>query len=279
MINTRAKVVAITSLKGGSGKTSLTSLLARFYAEVEGQQVLAVDFDSGAGLTSLLCDRHIGQETPSIVEMLLDVMHYVNPSESFQQALIPNRQPSGPSSQGSIFLLPSKPALNTLLVRSNRNLLDALISLLDLPADHIILIDSGPNTINVNHAIESADVVFIPFQFSRQDAFPAIETLSYVIQSQREKDRPYFGGWVYIQDIKTQWEERYLTNVKEVFRDIRHSTRIMCPNQDPFIQMRPSRIIHRGKHLEWSIRDELFDPIRKMTAVVSRTEKLAVLES
>lgn len=279
MLRNRAKIVAIASLKGGSGKTSLTSLLARYYAEVEGKQVLAVDFDSGAGLTSLLYDQYLGQETLSIVEVLQDVMHYVNPNESFQGSLIQTGGPSRQKSQGSIYLLPSKPALYHLLARSNRNLLDALIGLLDLPADHIILIDSGPNTVNVRHAIDAADVAFIPFQFSRQDAFPAIDTLSYVIQSQQEKDRPYFGGWVYIQDLKTQWEQRYLTNVKEVFRDIRKSTGVICPNQDPFIQMRPSRIIHRGKHLEWSIRDELFDPIRIMTAVVSRAAKLAVLES
>ena len=57
-MNNRAKVVAIASLKGGSGKTSLTSLLARYYAETENKQVLVVDFDSGAGLTSLLYNQH-----------------------------------------------------------------------------------------------------------------------------------------------------------------------------------------------------------------------------
>jgi hypothetical protein len=151
--------------------------------------------------------------------------------------------------------------------------------MLDLPADIIILIDSGPNAVNVSRAIQSADVVFIPFQFSRQDAFPAVDTLCHVIQCQQEKDRPYFGGWVYIQDISTQWEKHYLANIKEVIKKVRYSNRIMCPSQDPFIQMKPSRIIHRGVHMTWSIRDELFDPIREMAAVVKKTEKLTVLES
>jgi len=275
----RAKVVAITSLKGGSGKTSLTSLLARYYAEVEGKQVLAIDFDSGAGLTSLLYDQIIKDETASIVEVLEDVMHYANPSESFYQAIIQTRHQYNNSNQGSIFLLPSKPALDNLLVGTKRNLLNAAIGLLDLPDDYIILIDSGPNAVNVSNAIESADVVFIPFQFSRQDAFPAIDTLNYLIQYQREKDLPCFGGWVYIQDINTQWEKYYLANVKKAYKEIRYSNRIMCPNQDPFIQMKPSRIIHRGTHMTWSIRDELFDPIREMVAVVKKTEKLYVLES
>ncbi len=279
MMSNRAKIVAIVSLKGGSGKTSLTSLLARYYAEVEGKQVLAVDYDSGAGLTSLLYDQYLGQETFSIVEVLQDLMRFVNPIESYQQALIHTGLPYIQNSQGSIYLLPSKPALNHLLARCNRNLLNKFIGLLGLPADHIILIDSGPYTVNVRHAIEAADVAFIPFQFSRQDAFPAIDTLSYVIQSQQDKDRPYLGGWVYIQDLKTYWEQHYLENVKEVFRDIRNSTRVMCPSKDPFIKMKPSRIIHRGVHMSWSIRDDLFDPIRKMADMVSRAAKRAVLEN
>ena len=278
-MNNRAKVVAITSLKGGSGKTSLTSLLARYYAEAEGKQVLVVDYDSGAGLTSLLYDQHIKEETASIVEVLFEVRHYVNPSDTFQQAIIPTGHPNREKDQGSIFLLPSKPALDDLLAGTSRNLLKSAIGLLNLSDDYIILIDSGPNAANVSSAIQSADVVFIPFQFSRQDAFPAIDTLTHVLQCQREKDLPCFGGWVYIQAISTQWEKHYLANVKEAYQEIRYSNRIMCPTEDPFIQMKPSRIIHRGVHMTWSIRDELFDPIREMAALVKESEKLYVLES
>jgi len=278
-MNNRAKVIAIASLKGGSGKTSITSLLARYYAEVEGKQVLVIDFDSGAGLTSLLYDSHIKAEVPSIVEVLEDVMHYTNPYESYQQAIIQTRHQYDNSNQGSIYLLPSKPALDNLLVGTNRNLLKAAIDQLALPADYIVLIDSGPNAVNVSNAIKSADVVFIPFQFSRQDAFPVVETLTYVLHCQQEKNLPYLGGWVYIQDINTHWEKLYLANVQEVIKEFRYSNSIMCPNQNPFIQMKPSRVIHRGVHMTWSIRDELFDPIREMAAVIKKIEKFAVLES
>ena len=278
-MNNRATVVAITSLKGGSGKTSLTSLLARYYAEEEGKQVLVIDFDSGAGLTSLLYDSYIKDETASIVEMLEDVMHYTNPYDTFQQAIIQTRHQYSNSKQGSIFLLPSKPALDSLLAGTTRNLLNAAIALVDLPADYILLIDSGPNAVNVRNSIESADVVFIPFQFSRQDAFPAIDTLRHVIQCQQKNGFLYFGGWVYVQEIKTQWEKYYLANVKETYKEIRNSNRIRCPNQDPFIQMKPSRVIHRGTHMTWSIRDELFDPIREMAEVIKKAEKFSVLES
>ena len=278
-MNNRAKVVAIVSLKGGSGKTSLTSLLARYYAEVEGNNVLVVDFDSGAGLTSLLYGEYISEEETTIVEVLRDVLEYVDPRETFQNAIIQTRTLYGEEDEGSIFLLPSKPALDNLLARTNRNLLNAAIGMLDLPDDYIILIDSGPNAVNVRNAIESADVLFIPFQFSRQDAFPAIDTLINVIQSQKENGLPYFGGWVYIQAIKTQWETHYLANIKEAYKKTRYSTSILCPNQDPFIHMKPSRVIHRGVHMSWSIRDELFDPIREMVAVIKQTEKLLVLES
>ena len=36
----RAKIITITSRKGGVGKTAITSLLARYFTEVEGKKVL-----------------------------------------------------------------------------------------------------------------------------------------------------------------------------------------------------------------------------------------------
>ena len=255
-MNNRAKVVTIASLKGGSGKTSLTSLLARYYAESEGKQVLVVDFDSGAGLTTLLHDQFIKKESASIVEVLQDVMNYANPCECFQEAIIHTGYQYMESNHGSIILLPSKPTLDKLLNGTNRNLLNATIGLLGLSDDYIILIDSGPNAVNVNYAIESADVVFIPIKFSIQDVYPAINTLLPIIHMQKESNHPYFGGWVYIQNITTQWEEKYLADLKALHKELQFTTGIMCSNQNPFIQMKPSRIIHRGKHMTWSIRDD-----------------------
>ncbi len=71
MKTNRAKVVTITSRKGGAGKTAITSLLARYLVEIENRKVLVVDFDGRGGITSLFNHKPVTATTPSIVELLL----------------------------------------------------------------------------------------------------------------------------------------------------------------------------------------------------------------
>ena len=194
-MNNRAKVVSITSLKGGSGKTSITSLLARYYAEVEGKQVLVVDFDSGAGMTSLLNNQVVNNKTATIVEMLQDVKHYVDPRETFSQAVIHTeleKSKGWKKNKGAIFLLPCKPALDNFLRGAKRNLLHAAINLLGLSDDYIVLVDSGPEKVNVYMAVGCADVVFIPTRIRLQYIQPSVYTLHPISCFQKEFNRPIF---------------------------------------------------------------------------------------
>jgi chromosome partitioning protein len=187
-MNKRAKVVAITSLKGGSGKTSLTSLLARYYAETENKQVLVVDFDSGAGMTSLLHNHVAKDGTPSILEVLQDVKHYSDPRETFSRAVIHTeleKSKGWKKNTGAIFLLPCKPALDDFLRGNTRNLLNAAISHLGLSDDYIILVDSGPEKVNVIMAVGCADVVFIPTRIRPQYVQPSIYTLQPIMDFQK----------------------------------------------------------------------------------------------
>jgi len=274
-MNNRAKVVAITSLKGGSGKTSLTSLLARYYAETENKQVLVVDFDSGAGMTSLLHNQVTKDGTPSILEVLQDVKHYADPRETFMRAVIPTeleKSKGWKKNTGAIFLLPCKPALDNFLKGTTRNLLHAAISLLGLSDDYIILIDSGPDKVNVYLAVGCADVVFIPTRLRRQYVQPSIYTLQPIMNFQKELNRPSFGGWVYIQNFETQWEEEFLENFLKLCETYFQKLNVKCIDENLFIQLKPSRFIQRGNHMTWSMRDDIFLPIQQMAKVIEQTE-------
>lgn len=271
----RAKVVAIASLKGGSGKTSLTSLLARYYAEIENKQVLVVDFDSGAGITSLLNNQVVKDGTPSILEVLQDVKHYADPRDTFSRAVIHTKlekHKGWKKNTGAIFLLPCKPALDDFLRGTQRNLLHAAISLLGLSDDYIVLIDSGPEKVNVYLSVGCADVVFIPTRIRRQYIQPSIYTLQPIMSFQKELNRPAFGGWVYIQNFETQWEEEFLENFTNLCETYFQKSNIRCIDERLFIQMKPSRFIQRGKHMTWSIRDEIFFPIQQMADVIKQTK-------
>jgi chromosome partitioning protein len=266
-MSNRAQVIAITSLKGGSGKTSLTSLLARYYAETKGKQVLVVDFDSGAGMTALLVDKYVNDEADTIVEVLQDVKHYVDPRETFSRAVIYTgleKSKGWEKNNGSIILIPSKPTLGNLINDTNRNLLDAAISLLHLSDDYIVLIDSGPDLMNALLAIGCADVVFIPTRIRLQYVQPSIDTLRAIRYFQKKNNSPSFGGWIYIQRTETQWEKEYLEKFTILFETFLQKSNMMCTDEDLIIQMIPSRFIQRGNHLTWSIRDDIFDPIRQM---------------
>jgi MinD-like ATPase involved in chromosome partitioning or flagellar assembly len=206
----------------------------------------------------------------------------MDPRETYSRAVIHTdleNSPGWEKTGGSILLLPCKPALDDLFGKTDRNLLNAALGLLDLSDDFIILIDSGPDAINVVQAIASADIVFIPLQFSRQDVYPAVNTLRYIIAYQNSMSHPQFGGWVVIQPIQTQWEKEYMENFVNLFNTFQKNTGFICHGDNPFIHMKPSRIVHRGKHLTWSIRDEIFDPIREMAAVIDKTQTLEHTEA
>lgn len=274
MIN-QAKVVSILSMKGGAGKTSITSLLARYYAEAEGKQVLVVDFDSSAGITGLLTNQIVTKDTPSVVEMLQDVMQYTDPNKTFSRALIKTKLEKSKGwidNGGSILLIPCKPALDNLLRRTDRNLLNSALGLLQLPKNCIILIDSGPDAININMAAGSADIVFSPIRINRQAIYPLVDTLRVIIYHQLKNKKPLFGGLVINQKIQAQWEENYIESFTNLFDSLRHKIKLTCSYENLFIIMEQSRFIQRGKHMTWSIRDEIFDPIRQMALVIDQSQ-------
>lgn len=275
MKSTRAKVVAITSRKGGAGKTASTSLLARYLCEKEGKQVLVVDFDGRGGITSLLCDHPVTRHTSTILEMLLDVHQRIHPRDTFNIALVETHLEENESwtkNNGAVYLIPSKPSLDDFLPGKNLNYLKTALDSLELPEDYLVLIDSGPDNINVHMTLAAADVVFVPLKFSPQDIHPTIETFRSICDHQEITGRPTLGGLIINQNLKTQWEQTYMENFKKLIIDYKEKTRLIFETDNLFIPMKQSRLILRGKHLEWSIQDELFEAARQMAAVINQAQ-------
>jgi cellulose biosynthesis protein BcsQ len=281
-MNNKAKAVTITSRKGGVGKTAITSMLARYYSEVEKKQVLLIDFDARGGLTSLFYNRPITRSTSSIVELLSDVNQYVDPHRTFEIALIDTKIEKSrgwADDAGSIYLIPSKPALDDILYGKKRNLLKILLHQIEFPDDHVILIDSGPDNMNVHMAIGAADIVFVPMKFSPQDVHPTVETFQTILMAQKYSGQPVMGGIIINQNIRTQWEERYMENYQKIFKTFRENTNMDCTKANQFFHLKESRIILRGKHLEWSIRDEVFNPTREMAKVINDIDSVDLTEN
>lgn len=281
-MNTKiAKIVTITSRKGGAGKTAITSLLARYLAEIENKKVLVVDFDGRGGITSLLYKEPVTRQTPSIVEIILETNQRQVPKESFSQALIHTKletRKSWRKNRGSIYLIPSRPDLDHVLPGKSKYILGAALCGLELPEDYIILIDSGPDSINVQMSIAAADVVFVPMKLSKQDVHPTIETFKTIYQEQKEKGKVIWGGFIINQDIKTQREEYYLENYRGLFKRFEKESGLSSINDDLFILLRESRIIRSGNHLVWPMRDDFLESSSQIASTIHKAQNTDIGE-
>ena len=281
-MNTKiAKIVTITSKKGGAGKTAITSLLARYLAEIENRTVLVIDFDGRGGITSLFHKDPVTRQTPSIVEIILETNQRQVPEESFSQALIHTKletRKSWGKNKGSIYLIPSRPDLDHVLPGKSKYILGAALCSLELPEEYIILIDSGPDSINVQMSIAAADVVFVPMKLSKQDVHPTIETVKSIFNEQKNKRKTIWGGFIINQDVKTQREETYLKKYRELYKKFKMESGLNSINDDLFILLRESRIIRSGNHLVWPMRDDFLESSSQIASTIHKAQNTDIGE-
>lgn len=273
METNRAKIVTITSRKGGAGKTAITSLLARFLVEIENRKVLVIDFDGRGGITSLFHHDPITATTPSIVELLVEATQQKDLTEIISASTIKintNSNFNWEENSGALYLLPSKPTLDDFLSQGNLNLLRTAINNLNLPQEYIILIDSGPDHQNIKMVIAASDIVFVPMILSKQDVHPTIETLGSIFREQESSGKAVLGALIVNRVGDTQWEESYITNYRKLLNKYRNDSHLNTLKEDWFIRLKQSRIIQRGKHLSWSWRDDILESVNQIAEVIHK---------
>ncbi|MCJ7771735.1 MAG: ParA family protein [Desulfobacterales bacterium] len=267
----RAKIITITSRKGGVGKTAVTSLLARYFTEVEGKKVLVVDFDARGGISSLLSGRPIKTDDLSIVELLMVADQEQNVQDAFEQAIVETgleKSKNWKDNGGKLYLLPAKPALDTVIPDKDPHLLKDLLHDLDLSDEYVVLIDTGPESSCVTMGVSAADVVFIPLILSRQDVHPTIETLRTIFQNQNKYGNAVLGGMVVNQSQGTKWERHYIDKYIEIFDRFQHTSKMMGATDSLFIELDQSRIIRKGTFLDWPFRENFIKTGQAMADAV-----------
>ena len=275
LVTKRAKIVTVTSRKGGVGKTAITSLLARYFTEVEGKKVLVVDFDARGGISSLLYKKPINNDDMSIAEMLLVADQQKNIQDAYAQTVVETgleKNKNWEDNGGSLYLLPSKPALDNVLPDKDPALLKTLLHDLDLTDEYVILIDTGPNNECVVMGTGAADVVFLPLHLSRQDVHPTIETLRTIFKKQKESGNAVLGGLVVNQTGETMWEQDYIDKYILLLDRFQHKSKLMSATDSLFIKLGQSRIIRRGAFLDWSFREDFLKTAQAMAAAVNAVE-------
>jgi len=165
------RVIAITSGKGGVGKSNITVNLALSYARA-GRNVLVIDGDVGLANVDILMD-----ETPRYT--MADLM---NGSQPLEEVLV--RSPHG------VTLLPGCSGAADLALLDERQRMGLLTAFDDLtmPLD-TVLVDTaagiGSNTLFFAGAAEEICVVVTPEPTSFADAYGAIKALSAQCRVQR----------------------------------------------------------------------------------------------
>jgi cellulose biosynthesis protein BcsQ len=274
-VTKRAKIVTITSRKGGVGKTAITSLLARYFTEVEGKKVLVVDFDGRGGISSLLHAKKVSSDHMSIAEMLLVAEQEDNIQDAYAQAVIETGleiRNNWKDNGGKLYLIPSKPALDSVLSNKDPSLLKKVLHDLELTDEYVILIDTGPDNDCVELGVAAADVVFLPLHLSRQDVHPTFETLSTILSEQIDHGSAVLGGMIVNQAGDTKWEQSYIDKYIQLFEKFQGKSEIKTATDSIFIKLRTSRMIKRGTFLAWSLRDDFLRTAQAMAAAVNAVE-------
>jgi len=274
MNSKRAKIVTILSRKGGAGKTAITSILARYFTEIERKDVLIVDFDGRGGITSLFHFEPVTSSTPSIVEILLHANQQANIDDLFLQTVIQIENSitaKWKRKKGRLFLLPSKPTLDEILIGMNPGLLKTVLHSLNLSQNCIILIDSGPDSKNIEMGIVAADLVFVPMILGQQDVHPTVETIRSIVDEQKENHKPIFGGLIINRAGQTQWEDSYISSYRDLIALLKIDSGLITTDRDIYIELKQSRIIQRGKHLSWSWRNEYLNTAREIAEIINNS--------
>ncbi len=231
----RAQILTITSLKGGTAKTTLTGLLALYLAQRCGRTVMLVDLDPQAGTTTLFLDGK--SQKPTVYDLL---------QESASGTLDPARCREAfrvsPYSS-SIFVLPGDSRLGQLAPEAMS--LETLRVVLETAAfrtQTVILVDTGTARLLVALGIAAADGVLVPMMLSPQTIKPTVNTLAMI-----QRQATPLAGLVPVGVGSAQWEMELLAGWRRTLATRFSGLRLLSAEQPILPALPPARQLVRGQ--------------------------------
>ncbi len=192
-------VITVASMKGGVGKSTLSTMIAKFIAEERGTPVTVIDLDPQRGATILLLGaRYAKQDAgPGIYEILQSEQDNIPSTELFSQALRVspyNELIRVISSDASLARLrgPETP----------RELLSLALEDAPIGENETIIVDTSPDVTFCEMGIQAADMVFVPITMSHQSGVPTLNTLQAVLYAEKE-----MGGLIPTLIGRAKWQK------------------------------------------------------------------------
>ena len=153
------KIITVSSLKGGVGKTTLAVFIARALAQ-GGARVLCVDLDHNNNLT----DYWLRFALPEVIEER-NVMHFLTRAKDLAGVTW-----GPPASAPSVWTIPATPSLSRIGIELSRDQGAAMrlrAGLRKLDYDYVI-IDTPPSlSLELTLGLYAADTVLVPISASR----------------------------------------------------------------------------------------------------------------
>lgn len=180
------KIISIVNQKGGSGKTTTVSLIAKSLLSA-GKKILIVDTDPQGGISSIYFSPrgeipHVEKQDPGLYDILIgdDPEKGVN---VFESSIAPQ-----------IDIIPSDYRLDKIFLTISPYSISNSLKAFSKSYDYV-LIDTPPTVQGITRAsIHFSNEVFIPCEISRQSYRPTIYTLD-AIRENKKKGKIIFIGW------------------------------------------------------------------------------------
>jgi ATPases involved in chromosome partitioning len=193
-------VLAVTNLKGGVGKTTLSVMMSLYAVNHLGLDVLLIDMDPQSGTSSLLLGGNI--EGITISDALEAAMDGNPPEEMMMTAVRPS------IANPHIRVIPSDRRLTNFATNGAPvDLLNYCINSITIPEEMLVIVDTGTSPALVSMGIAAANAVLIPVTMSRQTVRPTANTLSYIIRAHKR-----LLGLVPVGAGTATWEQDVLTS-------------------------------------------------------------------
>jgi len=196
-------ITTFTSMKGGTGKTTITGLLANYCSQVLKKRVILIDIDPQGGCTTLFLGLEAraiidGKSTPTIYNVLETVRDNNNARAIVAKALV-----KSPYNE-NVFVLPADYRITSLMsMGETPELLKYALDDASFSPDILVMIDSGTSPFLVNMSIAAVtDQVFVPLMLSVQNRKPTADTIQLIL-----RQRKHLGGIIPVGIGSAKWEE------------------------------------------------------------------------
>jgi len=191
-------VITVASMKGGVGKSTLSTMLAKFIAEQRGTPVTVVDLDPQRGATILLLGAsHLKKDAgPGIYDILKSELDNIPSTELFFQS-----REFSPYNE-LIRVVPSDASLARLRgPEIPRELLSLALRDAPIEEDECVIVDTSPDVTFCEMGILASDILFVPITMSHQSGVPTLNTLQAAMYEEKE-----IGGLIPTLLGRAKWQ-------------------------------------------------------------------------